>query len=241
MATCLKATIIEYWYRITFRHQVDINCIIAIISDYAKSFQVLQFDSTVSIELSDNDTCVKKKESPLTRRSHVGVSPKIKPVKHDIHVWRIKMNNPDKDWFCFGIVRNKIKGKSYFFEGSNNGFYGVSTYSQWYISGNSLHPGNDEYIREQIDMFHFGEAECEVDIYLDCDEGILKLCVVGLMDEKYEAQMIIPKQKEDKSDCLIDWTPHLIFPSFSFGPKIKIAQISLLEYGRHEINDWTSN
>ena len=90
----LRGTVIEYWYRISFKHRIDINGIIGIIIDYATLFQILQFDANlnINVELSDNDKCASKSAN----RNHGLLLPKIKPVKNGTHVWRIKMENPDK-------------------------------------------------------------------------------------------------------------------------------------------------
>ena len=70
--------------------------------------------------------------------------------------------------------------------------------------------------------------EGEVDMLLDADEGELKFCVVGLLDDDHEAKIYnLPKQT-----C--GWVPH--FYCYCDGTEFRIAKISVDLYGK-SIND----
>ena len=221
---------VEHWYRLSSKRQIDIRGIIRIIEAYSKLIEVLRFNTELSenISLIDNGMCATAEMNCPDRGDLI---PDTQPVINGTHVWRVKVENPAKDWLCYGVISMKSPIRLW------TSSYGVSTYSQWYFGDYLDSNVHDDCIRDRIEMFHFGQEECEVDIYLNCDEGILKLCVVGMKDVKHEAQMTISKLKHDKDQH--GWLPQIKLSWPKCQTKVRIAQISVLEYGIPQSIQWT--
>ena len=86
-----RILIIEYWFRILMRQNVEIsiNDIIPIIIKYHQQFKILTFHSTFKSQgviLSDCSKCATKK-----REGNLYVLADDDPVKTGIHVWRVKV------------------------------------------------------------------------------------------------------------------------------------------------------
>ena len=92
-----------------------------------------------------------------------------------------KMLNPEKAWFVWGVSAKK----KFIDDGSSFDkltYYGVSAINSLFLNGRESVDA-DGNIRREIDVTHFRITEGEFDIYLDCDQGILRLCVVGQIEK----------------------------------------------------------
>ena len=82
-------------------------------------------------------------------------------------------------------------------------------------------------------MKHFGKVDGEYDIYVDCDEGILRLCVVGMLEEKYEAEISGLNECDNESG----WVPHIVFLANN-NHTFRIARIPNDWYGKPADIPW---
>ena len=116
-------------------------------------------------------------------------------------------------------------------------------YNKWYlngkpISGSDLKGPNGESIREKINCNHFCDGNQEIDIFVDCDNGILRIKRVGYSDDtKYEFEINgINRCSENRNG---DWIPHFIFSSnYGNGQKISMARIDSSHYGKTRNIAW---
>ena len=84
-------------------------------------------------------------------------------------------------------------------------------------------------------MDHFNNTRYyEVDIYIDCDKGVFKLCRVGMTDEIYEVQM----KGLNKCGNQHGWVPHVEFAVNDGETNIRIAKIDLTAYGQSRQINW---
>ena len=136
-----------------------------------------------------------------------------------------KLSNPRKGCFGFGISA-KIGG---WFPWSNKTFYGInsgSCYLDGKLHGGAQGPYNGN-IRKWRDLNHFKIKMGEVDMYLDVDKGIFKLCVVGALNEKKE--VIINGLHESGNER--GWVPHLLFNANDRAQHVRVGSIDSICYG----------
>ena len=140
-----------------------------------------------------------------------------------------KINGRGSKWFCWGVsARKRFKSGSACLSKS---YYGISTNNCWWLDGRNTYEKighNKEKIREKISFSHFGDlTDGEVDIYMDCDAGILRICVVGMLQEDKEVEI----SGLDKSGNNDGWVPNLLFGSGGIKQKIQVAAIDSRYYG----------
>ena len=147
------------------------------------------------------------------------------------------MTNPTaKDestrWFCWGISAIKKFREDY--ACGDTTYYGISTNDCWWLNGKLIDGWatvgqNGERIRERIDFSHFRNCkDGEVDIYIDCDEGILKICVVGVVGQEKEVHI----SELNKSGNNDGWVPNFLFGYEGVQQRIRVAVIDAECYGK---------
>ena len=116
-------------------------------------------------------------------------------------------------------------------------FYGVSATNFWNLDGSVIYKllgPNGEKIRERIDLTHFLEKKVEVDIYLDVDQGIFKLCVVGVSGE--DKEIYIEGLGGSGNDD--GWVPHLLFSGSGLQQQVRACSIDSQCYGKRLDIQW---
>ena len=137
-------------------------------------------------------------------------------------IWRTRC-------FTFGISAKKSFGDVYTYY--QDTFYGVATNGSWYLNGNLGSGQNEEIIRKKIDLAHFEELkEGEIDIYVDDVNGILKICIVGMVSDDKEVFIKGINNCGNKDG----WVPHLILDEDTNEglQNIQIGQIRKEMYGK---------
>ena len=107
--------------------------------------------------------------------------------------------------------------------------FGITKIGQYYP--NSNYAKDEARTRKHR---HFGFKNIEIDIYLDCDIGELRLCVVGL---KYEGEAHMHKIPMYQNN---GWVPYFVLFQSSYesceGMTLRIAKIPLEWYSVYEPN-----
>eukprot|EP01083_Nonionella_stella_P154286 496950_1 len=137
------------------------------------------------------------------------------PVQKGVHCWRIKVTNNVHHFLLFGVSIVKKYPRCF---SEDDTIWGIMTRNKWF-------PLKDEKKRtNEISLDHFNaNANCEVDMLLNCDEGTLSFCIVGNDDKNKEARLWgMPKLK---------WVPHFNIPGQA---GLQIAQIPTQWYGIHK-------
>ena len=93
---------------------------------------------------------------------------------------------------------------------------------------------NKEKIRAKINLQHFLLEKGEVDIYLDVDQGILKLCVVGVSGK--DKEIYIEGLGNSGNDD--GWVPHLLFTTQAREQQIRACKIDPECYGKEMEIEW---
>ena len=139
------------------------------------------------------------------------------------------MTHKKPEWFTWGVSTKKNCGK--YGSESCETYYGVSNTGQWRLNGiyitSGLHGHVNDKIRKRIDMKHFMWNGIQVDLYLDCDEGIFRLCVVGMEVNINNEVEIIGLNKCGNEN---GWVPNLIF-CFNGGTTVRCGKIDASYYG----------
>ena len=149
----------------------------------------------------------------------------------------IQVSNPD----CYDLALG-VSAKRQFKNGSTWGqktFYGVIAFGHWYLNGkeysSALTGNNGEKIRERIDLgMFYNTGGVEIDISIDCDNGILKMVIVG-NDVKEDKEVYIEGFNNPPNDE-IQWTPHLVIGNQK--QQFRICAISSEDYGKPLDIDW---
>ena len=97
---------------------------------------------------------------------------------------------------------------------------------------------NGERIREKIKCDHFSDGNQEIDVFIDCDNGILRVKRVGYSnDTKHEVDIKgIDKCPENRNG---GWIPHFIFPFQGYDEyKITMARVNPSHYGKTRNIAW---
>ena len=117
--------------------------------------------------------------------------------------------------------------------------YVVTFEGNWYLNGRITHDTsgrNGEKITSRINLKYFKKEHSEIDIYLDADQGIMRMKRVGSKDaDNHEVEIVnINNSNTD------GWVPHLIFEqSKHCTQKIRIARIDESWYGKKKYIEWT--
>ena len=144
------------------------------------------------------------------------------------------MENPTQGWFCWGITTEKKFNKNPW---NHKSFYGVGTGSYWNLGGKEIYglkSSMNGKIRARIGLQHFKMKKGEVDIYLDVDKRIFKLCVVGACDKEGEVY-IDGLVKPPNND---GWVPHLTFASAGPSQQVRVCSIDSECYGKKFDIQW---
>ena len=91
---------------------------------------------------------------------------------------------------------------------------------------------NGEQIREKIDLKHFRDGNMDIDIYLDANEGTMRMKRVGFSDdEKHEVE--INNINNCPQNVNGGWIPHFVFsPDSLNAQKLKICVMNPSFYGK---------
>ena len=144
------------------------------------------------------------------------------------------MSNPGQKFFCWGISAKRLNGPPWF----DKTYYGAGTPPKYFcLGGKGGNTGyNGEKLRKGVKMNHFSKKRCQVDIYLDLDQGIFKLCVVGISGENKEVYIdgLCNSKNTD------GWVPHLFFANISGGhlQQIRACKIDSECYGQKMDIQW---
>ena len=77
-------------------------------------------------------------------------------------------------------------------------------------------------------MKHFQIKNVDVDLYLDVDQRMLKLCVVGVSGEDEEVYI----NGLCNSENIEGWVPHLLFETVSNRQSVRVGSVDSGCYGR---------
>merc|ERR1712087_388852 len=94
-----------------------------------------------------------------------------------IHCWRIHTINPNRGYILWGVSGNK-----HFEDASYNDatVIGATTEGGHWSNGN----------KKEVARSHFKVTECEVDMFVDIEQRIWKLCRVGRTDIESDVLVI---------------------------------------------------
>ena len=141
-----------------------------------------------------------------------------------------KMLNPDNAWFVWGVsAKQKFTESGSSFEQLT--FYGITAINSLFLNGKKS-VDDDGFNRHNIDVRHFRMTEGEIDIYLDCDQGILRLCLVGQTERNSIAEIT----GLNESGNNVGWVPHFVLYNSSI--KIRIAKIPQAWFGKTKSIAW---
>ena len=139
-----------------------------------------------------------------------------------------------------------VSGKKKFDQATNTycekTYYGVSNWGNWRLNGREMYSDNltgdnGEKIRNKINMRHFKDGDVEIDIYLDADQGLMRMKRVGFEDDdKYEAEFRNINNCPDNKD---GWIAHFCFEiSRDCDQEIRMAIIDKSWYGDEKEIIW---
>ena len=134
----------------------------------------------------------------------------------------LQLINPLQEWFVIGVSSKTMFGQYSF---TDDTVYGISTMSQFYCSSGAKF--ND------IITNHFARSQCEIDILLDVDKGLLNICIVGMCDDKHEAKFYsLPLNTKH------GWVPHFNFGTRAKDTQIRFASVPIEWYGQQIDDIW---
>ena len=117
-----------------------------------------------------------------------------------------------------------------------SGFYGASSGGYWTLNSDTttgLIGKNNEKIRKRIGLSHFQNVtDGEIDVFVDAGQGILRMCVVGMLSEDYEVEIKGLNGSMNK----IGWVPRIIF--YHKSQRFRIAIIDAGLYGQTTKISW---
>ena len=108
----------------------------------------------------------------------------------------------------------------------------------FYLNGKAIYARdgkNGEKLTRRVDLTYFRKKNSEIDIYVDADEGIMRIKSVGTKDaDNHEVEMLnINNSNKD------GWVPHFVFEQSKDCPqKIRIARINPSWYGQQNEIKW---
>ncbi len=139
-------------------------------------------------------------------------------------------------WFGVSAKRKFEETYGYYEET----FYGVANdviNDSWYLNGKHITVGNigenNEKIKDKIKKNFFMANNMEIDIYLDVDEGILKMTKTGDVEPDFDAQIDGINNGGNKNG----WIPHIAVQNRF--QNIRIAKINPSWYGIKKDIKWT--
>ena len=149
------------------------------------------------------------------------------------------------EFFMWGVSAKKDCGE--FGSQNEKTYYGCSNkglWADWYLNGRRIYEDTrldgyfGEKIRKKIDTTHFKNNNIEVDLYLDCDEGIFRLCVVGMeLNDDTEVEIVGLNNSGNKNG----WVPNVIFSSKPSELTVRCCKIYSNEYyGKQLEIEWLS-
>ena len=147
------------------------------------------------------------------------------------------MTNPNQDFFMWGVSAKREYAPGLSYQAAT--FYGCSAKTAvWYLNGSYCPIGErngrcGDKIRKRIDTKHFAKDNIEVDLYLDCDKGIFRLCVVGMdidINNEVEITGLNNVGNED------GWVPHVLFIDHSV--VVRCCSIQAEFYGQKMDFQW---
>ena len=118
----------------------------------------------------------------------------------------------------FGISHMKMYDK----QRSNDTIYGIGNNNKYW----PFNPNICKRDHVKINRFMNGKNEYELDLLLNCDSKMLKICVVGDEDDDNNAWIMI----DDKN--MNGWVPHFELEGCLNGPKLRICKIPAAWYGK---------
>ena len=204
---------------------IPIDIINLLLLFYHIEWEMLKFmANTKGFKLSEDRLCAIKQDKWIIQ----SIVADIEPVKSGIHCWRVysftnhvpfawtvSETNLDRNFTEIGII--------------NLGIY------------KAIRPQN-KYSLNKFDCDVFGKGA--VDILLNVDKGILRMCVVGFVEEPYGITMkglpipgvnyhkhsTLRRLEDEESVCHQGYVPRLFLCGCE--QKAKIAQIPIQYYGK---------
>ena len=117
-------------------------------------------------------------------------------------------------------------------------FYGIIAFGSFYLNGTKIAAGkNDERIRKRIKLSHFyklTDGHGEIDIAMDCGNGIMKMVVVGMMEEDKEVYI---EGLNNGATGDVEWMPHIAIGHTQ--QTLRICTIPAMYYGVPMDIDWS--
>eukprot|EP01084_Bolivina_argentea_P123528 218903_1 len=197
-------------------------CILFAFGLYKKIKFSSKYKSCYGLKLSENNKFVTKSND--THSSWILCN--IKPIYKGTICWRVFCENPNKELLTFGISSRK-KGKTN--KLSHDKIYGISRNNN---TNKNYYKPMGHTKTNKIDLKHFIQNKCVIDILLNADKGLLKLCVPGICDDNHEALIYdIPINNKCKG-----WIPYFYFSKKSKNATLSIIQVDKYWYGKKIIN-----
>jgi len=181
-----------------------------------------EFRSRKDLQLSADNHCITKtRDEADPRCTCAWTIGDIEPVKTGIHCWRVLINNPTQEYLKIGVSAKRM------FSDSN-----LNHASVWGIARH--HRKQQNYYKpmrnphhNHIDLAHFMQTQCAVDILLDADTGTLNMAVVGMADDEHEAKMWnLPTGRK----CT-GWVPHFIIGTRATDTSLQLLSMDARWYG----------
>ena len=155
-------------------------------------------------------------------------------VPHKKQSLKNKIKNPEQEYIKLGV-----SGKKMFEENNLN---------QDTVWGIARSPKSNFYKPtfhdkcNKIDLEHFIQDECAIDILLDSTKGTMKMCVVGTLEDddgkKREVQ-IWDMPTSETEGWQYGWIPHFMFGTKSKNTELRCMEIYDGWYGieKYELDD----
>eukprot|EP01084_Bolivina_argentea_P227717 384634_1 len=215
------------------------------VSFYCTWFKILKWNTihytNNILTLNDNNKCVKRLDGS---NEHAYILANIDPVKDGIHCWRIKTVHKEAEWIAYGVSPMKeFENES----PDDPSMFGIAYNHCWFGDNDP----SEEFIKcngSNLMVFCF-ELNCEIDLLLDVDNGILRLGMVT--DRSYRDKCVNMEEicKDTNKQIFKDeailwglptndkckgWVPHCNI--LSDGAELRIAEIDIQIYGIKDKN-----
>ena len=230
----------QYWFRTIMKDGYDaisIDDIANIIIEYYTLAKILKWKTKYGFEFSDENRCAKKiKDEDGIMTDYCWILPDIDAVNKGIYCWRLTANHT-KDgsnggWILYGVCPPNPELEDDDVE--QDGVWGITYDNHWYRS-----PMNFEAIardRGYSKCSHLYQKKMDVDILLDLDQQILKIGIVGQIDDEHEYKFT----GIEKANEYGGWIPFFNLYTDNYnddakgntvGCELRIAEISTDLYG----------
>ena len=192
----------EYWFRMELpNNKITIEDISKIMITYYNIARILKWrKKEKGYKFMDEDKCVKRFTGghEVQTNGCRWILPDIEPVNQGIHCWRVKVDHTREDseggWIVYGVSSPDPEMEDNTW--GQTDVWGVAYNRCWWPSGKATNKGVPQ---------HLYQKNLEVDISLDLEDGILKIGIVGQIDDEHEYRF----RGIGKTNKFGGWVPHL--------------------------------